>query len=90
MNLGALEIAKVLLDAGADPNARVVDEATPLMIAAYGGRLDLARLLVAAGAEPAACKADGTTALSLARDQGHDEVVFYLSSLDAAADRSGE
>jgi uncharacterized protein len=44
------EIAKLLLDAGADPNARQQDEFTPLMAAAQHGDSRLRELLVEHGA----------------------------------------
>ena len=44
------EIAKLLLDAGADPNARQQDEYTPLMAADQHGDTRLRELLVAHGA----------------------------------------
>jgi ankyrin repeat protein len=44
------EIAQLLLDAGADPNARQQDEYTPLMAADQHGDARLRKLLVAHGA----------------------------------------
>ena len=53
--------ARLLIEAGADPNANVKDfdnvvEDTPLDAAAYDGRLDVMKELLAAGAKPDACK----------------------------------
>ncbi len=53
--------AKLLIEAGADPNASLKDrkdvvEDTPLDAAAYDGRLDVMKELLAAGAKPDACK----------------------------------
>ncbi|UKZ63282.1 uncharacterized protein TrAtP1_004510 [Trichoderma atroviride] len=45
------EIVKLLLDHGADPNARMVDGRTPLMEAALWGRLDNVKYLVDHGAD---------------------------------------
>src|ERR671934_1462163 len=45
------DIAKLLLDAGADPNARQQDEFTPLMAAEQHGDERLQKLLIEHGAE---------------------------------------
>ena len=52
--------AKLLIEAGADPNASLKDrkdvvEDTPLDAAAYDGRLDVMKELLAAGAKPDTC-----------------------------------
>jgi ankyrin repeat protein len=46
------ELAKLLLDAGADPNARQQDEYTPLMAADQHGDTSLRELLLDRGATP--------------------------------------
>ena len=46
------ELAKLLLDAGADPNARQQDEYTPLMAADQHGDTRLRELLLGRGATP--------------------------------------
>ena len=50
--------ARLLIEAGADPNANIKDkvEDTPLDAAAYDGRLDVMNELLAAGAKPDACQ----------------------------------
>ncbi len=53
--------ARLLIEAGADPNASLKDrkdvvEDTPLDAAAYDGRLDVMKELLASGAKPDACK----------------------------------
>jgi hypothetical protein len=46
-----VEIARLLLDAGADPNALNHENATPLHVAVKEGRVELVRLLVERGAD---------------------------------------
>jgi hypothetical protein len=46
---GSAAVVKLLLDAGADPNARTTSEASTLHIAACSNSADIIRLLVAAG-----------------------------------------
>jgi ankyrin repeat protein len=54
---GSAAVVKLLLDAGADPNARTTSEASALHIAACSNSADVVRLLVAAGATACANKA---------------------------------
>ena len=49
---GSLEAARVLVDAGADKNARDPDLSTPAIIAAINGHYDVAAMLVERGADP--------------------------------------
>ena len=49
---GNAEMVKVLLEAGADPNARDGDSETPLHHAARSGNAEIVRLLLDAGADP--------------------------------------
>ena len=46
------ELAELLLDSGADPNARQQDEYTPLMAADQHGDMRLRELLLDRGATP--------------------------------------
>jgi uncharacterized protein len=73
-----LDCARVLLDAGADPNGRGGLGGTPLHTAAQSGDVALVRLLLAHGADPALAGDDGRTPPDLARAAGHDEVVGLL------------
>ena len=75
------DIARWLLDAGADVNARQQMDYTPLMGAAANARLDLMDLLLARGADPALATTDGKTAADLAREHGHEEVARRLDAL---------
>ena len=59
---GHFEVARLLLEAGADKNAAMADGATALMLAALDGHLEVVRLLLEAGADKNAAMADGRTA----------------------------
>jgi ankyrin repeat protein len=60
---GRLEVAKVLLDAGADINSRDANDITPLIAAIVNNRVDVARLLIERGADVQAADWYGRTPL---------------------------
>jgi ankyrin repeat protein len=66
-----LEVVRLLVERGADVNARQQVGYTPLMGAASSGREDLARLLLDHGADPALVNDEGKTAATIAREHGH-------------------
>ena len=66
-----IEIVRMLLDHGADPNARQQVGYTALMECARAGRDDMVSLLLAHGANPTLTSDDGKSASDLAREQGH-------------------
>jgi len=76
----AAELARPLLRAGADPNARQQGGFAPLHEAALNGNLELVRLLLEHGADPRLPNDDGATPISLARSKGNDEVARVLES----------
>jgi ankyrin repeat protein len=75
---GHLDIAKILLDNGAEVDTRADDGRTPLMLAASKGDNDLVALLLKAGADPTLTDQSGAAAGSLARAKGHKEVADRL------------
>lgn len=81
---GHFEIAKMLLDLGADPNIQNIHDQTPLELAADRGYLEIVNLLVNKKAILNKQSIDGATPLSLAVCRNHVEVVKKL--IDAGAD----
>lgn len=65
-----LEVARLLLDKGADVNAVNVWGRTPLMLAAFWGTPSLIKLLLNSGADPDLRDQDGLTALETAQKKG--------------------
>jgi ankyrin repeat protein len=75
---GSVPIARLLLDAGTDPNSAQQQGFTPLHAAAMEGRLELAKLLLDRGADRNAKTDDGRTALALAREAKQQPLVDLL------------
>ena len=72
------ELVRMLLDAGADPNARSASDGTPLHTAAFTGNIPVIQMLLAAGADPAAADDKGRSPLDLARERHHSEAAALL------------
>jgi adenosylhomocysteine nucleosidase len=83
---GTPAAARLLLDRGADPDARGTGwmTGTPVHSAASAGHADSVALLLAAGADPDARQSGGLTALHAAAHRGDLATVSAL--LDAGAD----
>jgi ankyrin repeat protein len=77
-----VEGLRLLLDAGADVDARQHGGYTALQAAAQHGRIDLVDLLLDAGADPDAATDDGRRPIDMARDE---QVKAHLRSRGAAA-----
>ena len=76
--LGNLEIAQLLLEAGASTEYHARGDESPLMAAAQHGHLELARYLVGKGADVNKIVRGDGTALLVAAKNGHTEVVRFL------------
>lgn len=72
------ETMKLLLDRGADPNARQQLDYTPLFAAASRGDLILGKLLIERGADAHARSTDGKTAIDIARDRGQEGFARWM------------
>ena len=71
-------MASLLLDQGADPNAKNNKDVTPLMIAASRGNMAIVRLLLDRGADARAKAKDGKTALDWANSEQRTEVAQLI------------
>jgi uncharacterized protein len=81
---GHLDVARRLIDAGANLRAVARGSGTPLACAADGGQPEMIRLLLAHGAEPNVCNPDGHSPLMHAAAHGGAECAELL--LAAGAD----
>lgn len=75
------ETMRVLLERGADPNARQQVDYTPLHDAAGRGDIEMAKLLLAHGAQRDAVASDGMTPAALARKHEKPEFVEWFEGL---------
>ena len=74
----AADVAKILLDAGADVNATQHGGWTALHAAAAHGDRRLVELLLSRGANAAAANNAGVTVAAIARERGHAEIADLL------------
>ncbi len=82
---GDVELAELLVDAGADVNALEAEHRrTPLAEAAKQGHVDVTRLLLDRGARPDLPDEDWARPLAWALEGGHDEVAALLRDATAA------
>jgi ankyrin repeat protein len=65
-----VDVVRILLDAGANSNARQSAGWSPLHSAAHNGDVPSLQLLLAAGADPAATNDEGRSVLDLAEERG--------------------
>ncbi len=73
------ETMRLLLDAGADANARQQGGFTPLHEAAHSDDVEMARLLLDHGADPSVAADDGRDSAQMAADDGSSGVAALLS-----------
>jgi len=76
--MGHTETVRVLLERGADVNARDIDENTPLHKTAFMGRIETVRVLLEKGADVHASNNERKTPLHYAAGNGHTEIVRAL------------
>lgn len=72
------DIVRMLIDAGAAPNAQSASGGTPLHTAAFVGDVVVTKMLLAAGADPKVKDATELTPLDVARDRSNSEVAALL------------
>ncbi len=77
---GYVDIAYLLLDAGADPNAKQSGDISPLHSAASLGQVEMIRLLLNYGADLNVQNKEGRTPLDLATEKGHQPAVLLLKA----------
>jgi len=86
---GYIEVAKLLLDRGADPTVFDDKEGTPLHSAAGKGHVDVVQLLLENGAEVNAQGGAYGKALQAASTRGHEKVVQLLLEKGAEVNARG-
>jgi ankyrin repeat protein len=75
---GIVEIARWLLDHGANPNSQEYDHSTPLHLAAAQGHLELVLTLLEHGVDLNAMNTNNRTPLHEASERGHIDIVRLL------------
>ena len=84
-----MDVARLLIEHGADAAAQSKDGTTPLHQASEQGDVDVAQLLIKHGADAAARSKDGATPLHRASLRGHVDVAQLLIEHGAdAADQN--
>lgn len=83
---GDINITRLLLLAGADPNISAADGKSPLIIAAAGGNIDIVKLLHKYDAKLNARDADNLSAIDHARNKGFESIVEFIAEILAHVD----
>ena len=73
-----IEVAKLLLESGAEVNKADDIGRTPLQVAAFSGHKEVAELLIEHGADPNVNENNGQTPIHVAAMSGHKEVTELL------------
>ena len=79
ISLSLSNVARLLLEHGADVNALKEGHSTPLHVAARYGRVEVVRVLLRHGANVGAKEDGGKTALEVASEERYDEIKKLLS-----------
>ena len=82
-----IDIAKLLIKAGADVNLRLEDKSTLLIDIAGEGDFELTKILVEAGAEIDVIDRYGNSPLGLAIRNGHQKIVDYFRKFGCFEER---
>lgn len=92
--VGFCDIARLLVDHGADVNAIADEESSsPLLVASSKGRTGIVRMLIDRGADVNATNGDGNSSLMLTSRHGHTGAARMLIDNGAylnAANRDGD
>eukprot|EP01051_Picozoa_sp_SAG22_P018408 SAG22_NODE_3091_length_1948_cov_1.918334_1_plen_143_part_00 len=80
IRLGHSQVARALLDGGADPSRPGAWQLTPLMYCAVWGRAELVQELLARGADVSAEDVNGKTALWHAQSEGQHDIAALIGA----------
>ena len=83
---GDVEIAKILIANGADPNAKDEDNDSALLKAVARGNAPVAELLIASGADVNAENNFGWTAMLLAKDRARNDIIKLIEKVTGASE----
>ena len=85
---GHPQVVEMLIDAGADKEAKIGFGVRPLMYAAGNGEAGVVEVLLRAGADPLARNEVGRTALMMVKDRDYVDVINLLHEAEAMLETS--